>query len=188
MNWDRSMNRIYDKPKCDKAIIIVSKPISTLCNRWIKLSQGKSNHQKKDSCYRVTPSIKIDQSNLICNSTTISLGPHNNKSLKLFKFFLNYPGTGHSLNELIENIYQISLSEKKTPRYTRALEHNMVKLISRTRHVANRAVNSSKSPWIRWFWHNKTLDKFYLYSLTNRYLVDRQNQILQHLSRGNSLF
>ena len=130
---------------------------------------------------RILPSIHLGHGAVICNGVAIRFG-RMKTPLKLFRVFLRRPFHAYTREELVERIYGADAPKLRTDRLTRALQQNLIKLISRTRLIAESSVNSGPVKWIEWFPYDPERNHWSFYRLTNAYLLERQDGLtfVQH--------
>ena len=135
---------------------------------------------------KILPSITIFRNNVYCDGMMIPLAGKG-RAIELFKAFLRRPLHAFTREELVEEIYGLNTDDPCSQRLTLAMAQNTIKLISRTRVVAERAVNAGSTKWIEWFAYDAERHLWSFYRLTNAYLLAKQNSImgLQSSSPGD---
>ena len=124
---------------------------------------------------RILPQIYLQDGDIICNGNVIPLG-RKPLTQKLFKVFIERQMKPINRKELIEAIYgQQHVSRSR--RYQKAIEQNVLKLVSRARQLADEVVKVSHCRWIEWFYFNNEMNCWEFYRLTNGYLQDKQGQL-----------
>ena len=128
---------------------------------------------------RILPTITIFKNNVYCDGMLIPTAKKG-RAVELFKAFLRRPNHNFTRDELTEEIYGGAGRLPPTSRLTRALQQNTTKLISRTRVIAEQAVNTDTRKWIEWFCYDAERRLWSFYRITNARLLEIQD----HLTRG----
>ena len=125
----------------------------------IKFQKFKHKQVKFFISSRAYPEIHITDHFLHYNSAKLNL-TNKDQILKVFKCFLNSKDLSVHKHKLIEEIYDIKLhaDQSMSPRYISTLNHNIIKLISRTRSLANTLPIESRHEWFPYMpkkqkWH-----------------------------------
>ena len=94
------------------------------------------------------------------NGKALNLGGQN-KIFRLFYSLYLHQNEGLGRDKLIEQVYQISKKELST-RQQESYHHNIVKLISRSRKIAQKELGSLSFP-VEWFSHQYGSRKWFLF-------------------------
>ena len=132
--------------------------------------------ERMGSAFRIHPVIEEVDGDIRCNELVIPTR-HKQITLKLFRLFLSRKRLAISREEMISWIYAGGEPLVGSARYYQCISHNMVKLISRARCLADNATNKDGSNWIEWFCYNSKKEEWVLYQLTNSFLIEKERQI-----------
>ena len=139
----------------------------------ISYAYGKSPAADAPGVCQILPLITIYKNNVYCNGVAIPLA-RMKTPLSLFRVFLRRPFKAFTRDQLLEKIYGDESPKLRTDRLTLAMHHNLIKLISRTRLIAEAAVNTGPVKWIEWFPYDAENNIWSFYRLTNAYLLEKQ--------------
>ena len=135
---------------------------------------------------KILPSISIHSSNVYCNGIIIPIA-RMTTPLSLFRIFLRSPFEAFTREQLVEGVYGHIAPKLRTDRLTGAMNQNIIKLISRTRLIAEEAVNVGPAKWIEWFPYDADRNLWSFYRLTNAYLFEKQKSFMDiNSSSGNA--
>ena len=126
---------------------------------------------------KILPAITLFKNTVYCDSILIPLAGKG-RALELFKAFLRRPLHAFSREELMMEIYGRNGGNGRSLRLTLAMAQSTIKLISRTRVIAEKAVNTGSVKWIEWFSYDAECHRWSFYRLTNAYLLAKQNSIM----------
>jgi len=118
---------------------------------------------------RLVPHIKVVGRNVYCGDLLI---PTDRKplTLDLFMAFIEQP-VGLSTLSLMRRIYCSEYSSDMSRQYKNTLKHNVIKLISRSRNLADEACYNSSYEGIEWFSFNKYTSEWSLLAFRTKYLL-----------------
>ena len=122
---------------------------------------------------QILPTIVWVKHSVMCDGVPIPLGRMQTPR-KLFRVFLRRPFAAFTREELVERIYGRYAPKLRTDRLNQAMNKNLIKLISRTRLIAETALNTGPVKWIEWFPHDPETNLWSFYRLTSTYLLDMQ--------------
>ena len=134
---------------------------------------------------RILPAITILKNNVYCDGILIPTAKKG-RAIELFKAFLRRPHHSFTREELTTEIYGSRMGSGQTPRLMRALRNNTTKLISRSRVIAEEAVNSNGRKWIEWFCYDAERRLWSFYRITNARLLEIQNNLIGTLALPDS--
>ncbi len=119
----------------------------------------------------IIPKMAMIDNNVYCDQFVI---PTKNKYLtqSLFRIFMMDADRRFSRLELAEKVYADYRIHRSSDRMVNSKFHNIVKLISRARYLADEATNANGYRWIEWF--PEDVHGWTLYRLTNRYIRERE--------------
>lgn len=135
-----------------------------------------------DRDLQILPRIMLLPHAIYVNGLKIPMG-RRPVMVKLFETFLKYPLHSFSADELTHLIYSNSPGDQMSHRRRTSLQQNIVKLISRARDHANRAVNIENGVWIEWFPYFADEERWAFYRLSSHYLAAKELQIQVERSR-----
>ena len=162
-------------------------------NQWMKNSQEMTllTHRLKDevcqtfdtenlltespTC-RILPVITVFKNDVYCDGIRIPTAKKG-RAIELFKAFLRNPNHSFTREELTNEIYGAPQGQARTARLDKALKHNTTKLISRTRIIAEQAVNTESRKWIEWFCYDAERGLWSFFRITNARLLEIQKNL-----------
>ena len=127
---------------------------------------------------RILPTINIHRENVYCNEILIPTA-RMRAPMELFKTFLKDPLKAFSREELIQGILEQTEPSLRNDLLSEALGRNISKLISRTRLIAEEAVNTGSTKWIEWFPFDSERRLWSFYRLTSHYLMEKQGDLMR---------
>ncbi len=115
--------------------------------------------------------IVIDGHRVYCGEKCLDL-TKKVKMLALFKVFVSAPNYRLSKEKLVEKIYLRSIDHQPSLRQQICLEHNIVKLLSRARKIAQNALTfpHQKHMSLDWFVYDPYEKAYQLFRLRNKKL------------------
>ena len=172
----------------------LDKNIIEKINNWVCCAEKMSLHTEKlrnEICRtfsgtnampgtfmcKILPTINLYRNNITCDGITIPLAGKG-RAIELFKAFIRRPMHSFTREELIAEIYGKKTWAPRTHRMDLALTQNAIKLISRTRALAENTLNTGQTKWIEWFCYDVERRAWSFYRLTNAYLMEKQNTLL----------
>ncbi len=84
---------------------------------------------------------------------------------KLFELFLRSPAMSVTKDQVVEEVYGHLSPCGRTRRFSEALRHNAIKLVSRCRAMAELTFNGDSIRWIDWFVYDVDSQSWTLYRL-----------------------
>lgn len=93
-------------------------------------------------------------------------------TLKVFQSFLDSPQWSRSKDELVEQIYGRLSRRTNQVRFSAALRHNVIKLVSRARALADREFNKGSIRY-EWFTYDPRKERWQLYHIATESLRRR---------------
>ena len=126
---------------------------------------------------RILPAITVYRNNVYCNGILIPTS-RMRTPVELFKVFLQDPLKSYTRDELVQGLLGLTDPHLRCEELARAFSRNITKLISRTRLIAEEAVNPGSIKWIEWFPFDTERHLWSFYRLTNAYLLDKQNNLM----------
>ena len=117
----------------------------------------------------ILPLIQLEGFTLWCNRTPIPYETHP-LSIRLFEGLLRDPERPKPSEELIDHVYGHGDLRRASPQFQASANQKFVKLISRTRRIANSVVNAN-APWIDWLWYDSEARLWEPYRLRNTYIA-----------------
>lgn len=111
---------------------------------------------------------------LVCGDRFLDLR-NRPRAQKLFEAFLARPGQSMSKDQVVEEVYEMSYAGSRSKRFSEALRHNAIKLVSRCRAMAELSFNGEGRRWIDWFVYDPRLQSWKLTKLRIKH--DQMNSI-----------
>lgn len=126
-----------------------------------------------DRSQAILPRITIANKNLSCNGVDLDL--HRKPlTLKLFQIFLSDHSDHWERDQLVKALYSHINWDSSSRRMKTTMRQNTVKLISRSRLLAEQTFNAAGLNWLEWFNYNAEAGTWSLYRIKNRYLVEKE--------------
>ena len=108
--------------------------------------------------------IKIQQHRVIFNNTILDLKTRQ-KVFKIFSLFMSSYASRLSRDTLVEHIYLERGRTDISPRQKDCYNHNIVKLVSRARQIAQTSFQDSVDVTLDWFPYDPCTQTWKLYSI-----------------------
>jgi hypothetical protein len=112
--------------------------------------------------------MKVTEKEFYINKISLDLN-NKKKILTIYRLFCNHPNQKLSRDDLIQKIYNISDYDTLSRRQKSCLNHNIVKLISRSRKLAAKRFSNILPFKIEWFPYNSEEKSWKLIKINNEY-------------------
>lgn len=120
---------------------------------------------------RVMPHIQIIGRNVYCGSVLI---PTDRKplTLELFSAFIENPPSPLTTASLMKRVYYSDYCSEMSHYYTESLQQKLIKLISRSRSLAESSCRGTEYEGIGWFSYSKYTMEWSLLSFSPKFILD----------------
>lgn len=158
----------------------LSEKTSKVASLVHRLWRNEHSRTRTEASFSLLPSIRFVDNDVYCNGMII---PTEKKNLtqELFRIFIDSGKKSLSRDEMMNIIYESNSEFSHSMRYYESASHNMVKLISRARSLANSYTNVHGYRWIDWFCYCPERQEWTFFNLTYQYIKDKEVQLAEYL-------
>ena len=146
--------------------------LSRMLDRMVEMvshlkSEIETCQPTRDIHRDLTPRISLHDGNLLLNEYVIPLSTRP-MTLRLIECFLDFGMRPLCRQEIMNYVYKLDEVDDCSPRMAFSTYQNMLKLMSRSRHLLRKALNCDESDdWIDFFVYDDALKKWRLFQLAS---------------------